>query len=141
VDGDNVSVTEESLDGVTPTPLPFISSLLDTDGFQTLLLPALENKPLDSTALQGIRVMLTESGSRILANHLTRTDLDLILADQAPGDRPWDFGVEGLVCKSAIELACSPQGRQIRLDLIERYAPVGTISRKGIAPSFFFKAS
>ncbi|XP_071450740.1 breast cancer anti-estrogen resistance protein 3 homolog [Hetaerina americana] len=51
----------------------------DLENFQTLLLPSLENKPLDSTALRGVRLMLKETGPRVLANHLTRVDLYTLL--------------------------------------------------------------
>ncbi|XP_034231464.1 LOW QUALITY PROTEIN: breast cancer anti-estrogen resistance protein 3 homolog [Thrips palmi] len=105
--------------GVAAADLPDLPSALDPDSFQTLLLPSLENKPLDATALQGIKMMLLESGSRILANHLTRDDLDLTLATAAPNGQPWDQGL-GLGIKSGIELCCLPVGRQLRTDLVER---------------------
>ncbi|XP_052125340.1 SH2 domain-containing protein 3C isoform X2 [Frankliniella occidentalis] len=105
--------------GVAPAELPSLPSALDLDGFQTLLLPSLENKPLDATALQGIKMMLLESGSRILANHLTRDDLDLTLAATGPSGQPWDHDL-GLGVKSAIELCTLPIGRQLRTDLVER---------------------
>lgn len=105
--------------GVAPADLPDLPSALDSDSFQTLLLPSLENKPLDATALQGIKMMLLESGSRILANHLTKDDLDLTLATVAPNGQPWDQGL-GLGIKTGIELCCLPIGRQLRTDLIER---------------------
>lgn len=56
---------------------------------------------------------LYESGPRILANHLTRSDLDLI------------FGKTGDKVKAkltgGITLSALPHGHQFRLDLIERY--------------------
>lgn len=105
--------------GVAPADLPDLPSALDPDSFQTLLLPSSENKPLDATALQGIKMMLLESGSRILANHLTKDDLDLTLASVAPNGQPWDQSL-GLGIKSGIELCCLPIGRQMRTDLVER---------------------
>lgn len=99
--------------------VPDLPTALDLDGFQTLLLPTLENKPLDATALQGIKMMLMESGSRILANHLTRDDLDLTLAATAPSGQPWDADLN-LGVKSGIELCSLPVGRQLRMNLIER---------------------
>lgn len=92
-------------------------TFFDIENFQTLLLPTLENKPLDATALQGIRMMLQETGSRILANHLTRTDLELTVG--AESFRPW--GSEpGVGVRSGIEMAALPIGSQIRQDIIER---------------------
>ena len=104
---------------ITPADLPELATVLDLDGFQTLLLPTLENKPLDATALQGIKMMLVENGSRILANHLTRDDLDLTLAAKAPNGQPWDEDLN-LGIKSGIELCSLPIGRQLRTDLVER---------------------
>uniref|UniRef100_A0A1B6CI19 SH2 domain-containing protein n=1 Tax=Clastoptera arizonana TaxID=38151 RepID=A0A1B6CI19_9HEMI len=92
-----------------------LPSLFDLDNFQTLLLPTLENKPLDATALQGVRVMLQETGSRIIANHLTRMDLELTIGT----NHNWD-GDLGLRISSGIELITLPVGHQIRKDLIER---------------------
>ncbi|XP_060516696.1 breast cancer anti-estrogen resistance protein 3 homolog isoform X2 [Cylas formicarius] len=91
------------------TPAPPPQSRFDLDIFQTLLLPVNENKPLDAQALRRIKMTLHESGSRILANHLTRTDLDLIFGK---GEEP--------KLSSGIELATLPHGRQFRHDLIER---------------------
>lgn len=95
-----------------------LPSLFDLENFQTLLLPTLENKPLDATALQGIRMMLQETGSRILANHLTRMDLDVTVGTNN-SSRKWD-GNLGLGINSGIELTTLPMGHQIRMDLIER---------------------
>lgn len=88
-----------------------LSSRFDLDNFHTILLPMDENKPLDSSTLTGIKLTLKESGSRILANHLTRTDLDLIFG---PKDNySAKFG-------SGIELCTLPHGSQFRRDLLER---------------------
>ncbi|XP_054282385.1 SH2 domain-containing protein 3C-like isoform X2 [Macrosteles quadrilineatus] len=92
-------------------------TFFDLENFQTLLLPTSENKPLDATALQGIRMMLQETGSRILANHLTRMDLELTVGSDSC--RPWE-GETGVGVKSGIEMAALPIGSQIRLDIIER---------------------
>lgn len=99
---------EEQL--VVAAPSFEILSLLDIEGFSTLLLPANDHRPLDSTALRGVSGMLHDSAPRILASHLTRLDLELIL-QPGMGNR---FGLSGL------ELATLPHGRQARLDLIER---------------------
>ncbi|XP_015110355.1 breast cancer anti-estrogen resistance protein 3 isoform X4 [Diachasma alloeum] len=99
---------EEQL--VVAAPSFEILSLLDMEGFSTLLLPANDHRPLDPTALRGVSGMLHDSAPRILASHLTRLDLELIL-QPGMGNR---FGLSGL------ELATLPHGRQARLDLIER---------------------
>ncbi|XP_046481758.1 breast cancer anti-estrogen resistance protein 3 isoform X1 [Neodiprion pinetum] len=95
---------------VVAAPSLEIPSFLDLDGFVTLLLPAGEHRPLDSTALRGVSGMLHDSAPRVLATHLTRVDLEIALSP-GTGNR------SGL---SGIELATLPHGRQARLDLIER---------------------
>ena len=53
---------EELLPFVVPEINP--SSSFDLENFSTLLLPAVDNKPLDATALRGVKNTLMESGSR-----------------------------------------------------------------------------
>ncbi|CAG9865035.1 unnamed protein product [Phyllotreta striolata] len=89
-------------------------SRFDLENFQTLLLPVNENKPLDGQALRRIKMTLFESGPRVLANHLTRTDLDLIFGENASEDSVTSKLTAGL------NLCVLPHGRQFRLDLIER---------------------
>ncbi|XP_028134652.1 breast cancer anti-estrogen resistance protein 3 homolog isoform X2 [Diabrotica virgifera virgifera] len=90
-----------------------LSSRFDLENFQTLLLPVHENKPLDAQALRRIKMTLFESGPRILANHLTRTDLDLIFGTR---------GEDGVKSKLTLglNLCALPHGHQFRMDLIER---------------------
>lgn len=88
-----------------------LPSVFSVDAFQTILLPITENKPLDATALKGVRSLLQDNGSRVVANHLTRADLDLILEQR-------DTGALGI--SSGLGLITLPFGQQIRLDLIER---------------------
>ncbi|XP_055684873.1 SH2 domain-containing protein 3C isoform X2 [Lutzomyia longipalpis] len=87
-------------------------SRFDVEAFETLLLPAVDNKPLDSGALDTFKMMLAENGPTILANHLTRVDIKLILGEEHLGRR-------GLECLG-LEMITLPQGRQFRQDLIER---------------------
>ncbi|XP_074027114.1 breast cancer anti-estrogen resistance protein 3 homolog isoform X2 [Leptinotarsa decemlineata] len=90
-----------------------LSSRFDLENFQTLLLPVRENKPLDAQALRKIRMTLFELGPRIIANHLTRTDLDLIFGKK--GDNS-----VGSKLVSGISLCALPHGHQFRTDLVER---------------------
>jgi hypothetical protein len=90
-----------------------LRSRFDLDNFQTLLLPVSENKPLDAQALRGVKMILQESGPRILANHLTRTDLDIIFY------KPCKDSIRSKLV-NGIELCALPHGYQFRLDLIER---------------------
>lgn len=86
-----------------------LPSRFDLENFHTLLLPVNENKPLDAQALRGVKMILKESGPRILANHLTRTDFDVVFG------RDKDSKLY-----SGIDLCTLPHGHQFRLDLIER---------------------
>ena len=105
------------VDEMSPLSISSISSELtsafDLGVFHTLLLPENENKPLDMTALQSIHMLVVDSGSRILANHLTRVDLELTI-QQLREDADY-------MCRSGIELCVLPHGHRHRLDLIERY--------------------
>uniref|UniRef100_A0AAR5Q376 SH2 domain-containing protein n=1 Tax=Dendroctonus ponderosae TaxID=77166 RepID=A0AAR5Q376_DENPD len=103
---------EEKLRRLPDVPTS-LESKFDLENFQTLLLPVHENKPLDAQALRRIKMTLAESGPRILANHLTTIDLDLL------------FGAGGLESEQlklcgGIELCTLPHGTQLRVDLIER---------------------
>nr|XP_050847215.1 breast cancer anti-estrogen resistance protein 3 homolog [Vespula vulgaris] len=99
---------EEQL--VVAAPSLEVTTVLDIEGFSTLLLPAGEHRPLDPTALRGVSGMLHDSAPRVLASHLTRIDLEVAL-------QPGSGNRSGL---SGIELATLPHGRQARMDLIER---------------------
>lgn len=55
-------VEEEPVLYSLPDMLP--TTAFDLENFNTLLLNSLENKPLDSTALKGVKNTLLESGSR-----------------------------------------------------------------------------
>lgn len=99
---------EEQL--VVAAPCLEITTLLDIEGFSTLLLPSGEHRPLDPTALRGVSGMLHDSAPRVLASHLTRLDLEVALTP----------GIGNRSGLSGLELATLPHGRQARLDLIER---------------------
>lgn len=64
------------------TPNYEIPTVLDLENFNTFLLPTVEHKPLDATALRGVTGMLYETASRILASHLTKIDVDMLLKVQ-----------------------------------------------------------
>lgn len=116
--GDTGSVQLEEDSVVDEEPVLFSlpelisSTAFDLENFNTLLLNSIENKPLDSTALKGVKNALLESGSRVLAAHLTRGDLELL---NGTGESDLGLGVT-----SGIELVTLPHGAQLRADLIER---------------------
>lgn len=91
-------------------------SKYDLENFTTLLLPAVENKPLDNDALNTIRIMLSETAPRIIANHISRIDFKLLLDPAAKTEN----NEESIFNCSGIELVTLSHGAQFRKDLIER---------------------
>ncbi|XP_030555936.1 breast cancer anti-estrogen resistance protein 3 homolog [Drosophila novamexicana] len=90
-----------------------LSSKFDFENFSTLLLPSVENKPLDGDALNTFKMMLLETGPKLLAEHITRIDIGLFL------DEPENESDCYLSC-SGLELLTLPHGKVFREDLIER---------------------
>lgn len=101
-------------------------SCYDLDQFQTVLLPFVEHKPLDSSSLNTIRMMLCENGSLIIAMHLTKVDVRLILGDVNDSSTiPTTPKSEELEPSNprqytGLELITLDEGQQFRVDLIER---------------------
>ncbi|XP_055295653.1 breast cancer anti-estrogen resistance protein 3 homolog isoform X3 [Sitodiplosis mosellana] len=91
-------------------------SKFDLENFTTLLLPAIENKPLDNDALNTIRIMLSETAPRVIANHMSRIDFKLLL----DGASKTENNEESIFNCSGIELITLSHGEQFRKDLIER---------------------
>lgn len=91
-------------------------SKYDLENFTTLLLPAIENKPLDNDALNNVRIMLSETAPRVIANHISRIDFKLLL--DPPGKT--ENNEESIFNCSGIELITLNHGAQFRKDLIER---------------------
>lgn len=88
-------------------------SKFDFENFSTLLLPSVENKPLDGDALNTFKMMLLETGPKLLAEHITRIDVGLFL------DEPENESDCYLSC-SGLELLTLPHGKVFREDIIER---------------------
>ncbi|XP_070133700.1 breast cancer anti-estrogen resistance protein 3 homolog isoform X3 [Drosophila bipectinata] len=89
------------------------TSKFDFENFSTLLLPSVENKPLDGDALNTFKMMLLETGPKLLAEHITRIDVGLLL-DEPPNDDDYYLSCSGL------ELLTLPHGKIFREDIIER---------------------
>ncbi|XP_075151360.1 breast cancer anti-estrogen resistance protein 3 homolog isoform X2 [Haematobia irritans] len=106
-------------------PLPEFKpvSKFDVENFSTLLLPSVENRPLDGDALNTFKMMLLETGPKMLAEHITRIDIGLLI--EAPSDLQAEAEVENendsniLDC-CGLEILTLPQGKIFRQDLIER---------------------
>ncbi|XP_060809412.1 breast cancer anti-estrogen resistance protein 3 homolog [Amyelois transitella] len=90
-----------------------VDSRINLDSFQCQIIPTGLTKPLESETLHTIKLLLRTSGPRILANHMTKVDLHFLLDDA--------IQIEGLDrTASGLELCFLPQGRPLRLDVIER---------------------
>ncbi|XP_022235695.1 SH2 domain-containing protein 3C-like [Limulus polyphemus] len=79
--------------------------------FNTFLLPP-DNRPLESSTLLKVRNLLKETGARILAHHLTKTDLEVV---KLSSNCDLGFSVT-----SGLEFLTLPQGAQLQLDLLDR---------------------
>lgn len=92
-----------------------VESRINLENFHSQIISPSLNKPLESETLHTIKLLLRTSGPRILANHLTKIDLHFLLEDAVQ--------IEGLNnTASGLELCFLPQGRNLRLDIIERLA-------------------
>lgn len=95
-------------------------SIYDLENFHTLLLPAIEHKPLENSALNTFRVMLSETAPRILANHMTRIDIKMILGDIGIAKNSENENNYNVLSSKGLELITLDHGKQFRTDLIER---------------------
>lgn len=83
----------------------------------------MENRPLDGDALNTFKMMLLETGPKMLAEHITRIDIGLLI--EAPSrsseseDENNDNDCSHLDC-CGLEILTLPQGKIFRQDLIER---------------------
>ncbi|XP_059059813.1 breast cancer anti-estrogen resistance protein 3 homolog [Achroia grisella] len=90
-----------------------VDSRINLENFQSQIIPLGLTKPLESETLHTIKLLLRTSGPRILANHMTKVDLHFLLDDA--------IQLEGIDrTASGLELCFLPQGRTLRLDVIER---------------------
>lgn len=74
----------------------------------------MDNKPLDGDALTTFKMMLLETGPKVIAEHITRIDIGLLI-EELPEDE--DRNV--LDC-CGLEMLTLPFGKVFRADLIER---------------------
>ena len=86
-------------------------SYFDVECYMSSLLTP-NNKPLESSAVTTIRMLLLECDPTLLAQHITHIDLDLL---KVTGSHDIGVGVF-----SGLEHLTLPQGQQLRLDLLER---------------------
>lgn len=94
-----------------------VESRINLENFRSQLISPGLTKPLESETLHIIKLLLRTSGPRILANHMTKVDLQFLLEDSVQ--------IEGVDrTASGLELLLLPQGRALRLDVIERYCSI-----------------
>lgn len=84
----------------------------DLESYDSNILPP-DNKPLDSSAMVTVKHFLLQLEPLVLAQHLTKLDLDLL---KVTGGHDLGVGVQ-----SGLELLTLPQGKQLREDALERY--------------------
>ncbi|XP_074654999.1 breast cancer anti-estrogen resistance protein 3 homolog [Tubulanus polymorphus] len=84
---------------------------IDPANFVGAILPA-DNKALDANALVRLKMALQSRPAKVFAEHLTKYDLELM---KVTGEHDLGLGVT-----SGLELITLPQGRQLRLDVLER---------------------
>ncbi|XP_050741265.1 breast cancer anti-estrogen resistance protein 3 homolog isoform X2 [Drosophila biarmipes] len=89
------------------------ASKFDFDNFVTLLLPSVYNKPLDGDALNTFKIMLLETGPKLLAEHITSIDIALFLEEPLNEENYY-------LSSSGMELLTLPHGKLFREDIIER---------------------
>ena len=87
-------------------------SCFDYDVFSSGLIPK-DNKPLDSGCIATMKGLLLGGDPRLLAQHLTYVDLEIL---KVMGQHDLGMGVF-----SGLELLTLPQGHRLRQDLIERW--------------------
>ncbi|MEQ2214428.1 hypothetical protein XENOCAPTIV_006560, partial [Xenoophorus captivus] len=100
----------------------FLQPVMETEStfmpteFETRLLPP-ENKPLEMVVLKRAKELLLSHNHQSIARHLLMADCQVA---RILGVTPQLKGQMGV--SSGLELVTLPHGRQLRLDLMERYA-------------------
>ncbi|KPJ08995.1 Breast cancer anti-estrogen resistance protein 3-like [Papilio machaon] len=90
-----------------------VESRINLENFQSQIIPTNLTKPLESETLHTIKLLMRTCGPRILANHMTKVDLHFLIDDAVQ--------IEGMDrTASGLELCFLPQGRSLRMDVIER---------------------
>nr|XP_033817074.1 SH2 domain-containing protein 3C isoform X1 [Geotrypetes seraphini] len=90
-------------------------SSFSPSGFKSLLITA-ENKPLEMTVLKRVKELLAEVDAKTIARHITKADCQVARILGVTKETQRLMGVS-----SGMELLTLPHGRQLRLDLLERF--------------------
>ncbi|XP_063084108.1 SH2 domain-containing protein 3C isoform X2 [Cavia porcellus] len=96
-------------------PIVEATSSFNPATFQSLLIPK-ENRPLDVGLLRKVKELLAEVDARTLARHVTKVDCLVARILGVTKEMQTLMGV-----RWGMELLTLPHGRQLRLDLLERF--------------------
>ncbi|XP_041427845.1 SH2 domain-containing protein 3C isoform X2 [Xenopus laevis] len=83
--------------------------------FKSTLIP-LDNKPLEMCILKKVKELFAEVDAKTIAKHITKTDCEVARILGVTKEMQRIMGVS-----SGMELLTLPHGRQLRLDLLERF--------------------
>uniref|UniRef100_A0A8C5PFI9 SH2 domain containing 3C n=1 Tax=Leptobrachium leishanense TaxID=445787 RepID=A0A8C5PFI9_9ANUR len=83
--------------------------------FKSTLIP-LDNKPLEMCILKKVKELFSELDVKTIAKHITKTDCEVARILGVTKEMQRTMGVS-----SGMELLTLPHGRQLRLDLLERF--------------------
>ncbi|XP_041090241.1 SH2 domain-containing protein 3C-like isoform X2 [Polyodon spathula] len=96
-------------------PMVETVSAFQPNAYPSLLMPA-ENKPLEMGVLKRVKELLAEVDAKTTAKHLTQADCTVARILGVTKEMQKMMGVS-----SGLELLTLPHGRQLRLDLLERF--------------------
>ncbi|XP_021564863.1 SH2 domain-containing protein 3C, partial [Carlito syrichta] len=96
-------------------PVVEATSSFNPATFQSLLIPK-DNRPLEVGLLRKVKELLTEVDARTLARHVTKVDCLVARILGVTKEMQTLMGV-----RWGMELLTLPHGRQLRLDLLERF--------------------
>ncbi|XP_063792704.1 SH2 domain-containing protein 3C isoform X1 [Pseudophryne corroboree] len=90
-------------------------SSFNPSAFKSVLIPA-DNKPLEMCILKKVKELFSEVDAKTIAKHITKTDCEVARILCVTKEMQRIMGVS-----SGMELLTLPHGRQLRLDLLERF--------------------
>ncbi|XP_073456551.1 SH2 domain-containing protein 3C isoform X2 [Aquarana catesbeiana] len=90
-------------------------SSFNPTSFKSTLIPP-DNKPLEMCILKKVKELFSEVDAKTIAKHITKTDCEVARILGVTKEMQRIMGVS-----SGMELLTLPHGRQLRLDLLERF--------------------
>lgn len=92
-----------------------VKSSFNPSAFKSMLIPP-DNKPLEMCILKKVKELFSEVDAKTIAKHITKTDCEVARILGVTKEMQRIMGVS-----SGMELLTLPHGRQLRLDLLERF--------------------